>query len=187
MVVDDAMSEISETSEAGDAAPTSRTRRKVDVKLLLASLGIAAGLVLVVLGVMSSVTGREQQGLPDEIESIDPIRGATQVPQQTRVFVDFIDGYTGVLVIDGTEVPTISLDELSPTPVGVGGEQDGDQIAVPDAAVFEPGNFTLSYVTREGGLVAPLRSGEHQATVIFWKLDEGRNRSLTFTWSFYVV
>jgi hypothetical protein len=53
--------------------------------------------------------------------------------------------------------------------------------------VFEPGNFTLSYVTREGGLVAPLRSGEHQATVIFWKLDEGRNRSLTFTWSFYVV
>jgi len=38
------------------------------VKLLIASLGIAAGVVLIVAGFRSSVTGDDEQNLPDNIE-----------------------------------------------------------------------------------------------------------------------
>lgn len=165
-----------------------RPRKRIDVKLLLASLGIAAGIVLAVIGVRTSVTGREQLGLPPEIESVDPISGATQVPQQTRIFVDMVDGYEGVLVIDGVELPTVSLDDVSKTPPGLGsanGEQE--QIDVPEGAVFEPGNVTLTYTPEEGGIVGPFATGTHIAEVIYWKTEDGRQKSSSYTWSFYVV
>ena len=85
-------------------------RRRIDVKLLLASLGIAAGIVMVVAGVRASVTGSDEQNLPAEIEAIDPVRGATQVPQQSNVFIDLSPGYRAVLSIDGIEIPTVSID-----------------------------------------------------------------------------
>ncbi len=160
-------------------------RRRLDVKLLVASFAIALGVGLALVGVATSVTGRDQQRLPPAIEAIEPISGATQVPQQSRIFVDLADGYRGVLVIDGVELPTVALDEVAPTPPGLGG---GDQVEVPDATIFEPGNSTLTYVPREGGLVGPFSTGTHDATVIFWPVDEGREASAaSFAWRFYVV
>ena len=76
--------------------------------------------LLVVLGLLRSVTGREQQGLPDAIESIDPIRGAAQVPQQTRVFIDLQIGYEATMIIDGVELPTVALDDIGKVPPGLG-------------------------------------------------------------------
>lgn len=161
-----------------------RPRKRIDVKLLLASLGIAAGVVLIIAGLRTSVTGREQLGLPPEIESVDPISGATQVLQQTRVFVDMIDGYEGVLVIDGVELPTVSLDDVSKAPPGLG---EGEQIEVPEGAVFEPGNVTLTYTPEEGAIVGPFDTGTHIAEIIYWKTEDGRQKARSYTWSFYVV
>ena len=62
-------------------------------------VALASGLVLVGWGVSSSVTGREALDLPEQIESVDPIRGSVRVPAQSKVFVDLLPGYTGVLVI----------------------------------------------------------------------------------------
>lgn len=169
--------------------PDAERRKRIDVKLLIASLGIAIGVVIVVLGLLSSVTGRDQLGLPDAIESVDPITRATQVPQQTRVFVDLIDGYQAVLVIDGVELPTVALDDVSKVPPALGGDQatGGDQIELPDGTLYEPGNNTYTYVPDEGALVEPFSTGQHTATVIYWKTEDGREKAQTYSWNFYVV
>jgi hypothetical protein len=163
-------------------------RRRIDVKLLLASLGIAAGLVLIVSGVRASVTGEEEQKLPAEIEAINPVVGATQVPQQSDVFVDLITGYRAVLVVDGVELPTVSLDDLD-AGAAAGGTvaPAGHQVSLPPGAIFEPGNVTLTFTPGDEQPITSFEPGEHQATVIYWKQSENRTRSRSFTWSFYVV
>ena len=44
--------------------------KKFDPKLLLASTGIALGLVMMVIGLNTGLTGRDASGLPDAIENI---------------------------------------------------------------------------------------------------------------------
>ena len=159
-------------------------KKRIDVKLLLASFGIAFGIVLVVLGVSSSVTGREEQQLPDAIEEIEPIRGATQVLQQARLFVDLQSGYEAVLILNGIELETVSLDQL-----GNSGTlpKPGEQISLPLKAILEPGNNTLTYTPVEGGPVEKFDTGSNTARVLFWRTDEGRSRARSYTWTFTVV
>ena len=45
---------------------------KLDPKLLLASMGISAGIVLFVTGLNTGLTGRDATNLPDAIENISP-------------------------------------------------------------------------------------------------------------------
>jgi hypothetical protein len=171
------------TSENGDVP-----RKRIDPKLLFASLGIAAGLVLVVAGVRASVTGDEEQNLPEAIEQIDPVRGATQVPQQSKVFVDLVNGYQAVLAIDGVELPTVSLDTENPESVAGGSvPQGGQQLTLPPGAVFEPGNVTLTFTPGDDELIPEFSTGQHTATVLYWKIEDGRNRARSFSWNFYVV
>jgi hypothetical protein len=162
-------------------------RRRFDVKLLLASFGIALGLVFVVLGLLRSVTGREQQGLPDAIESIDPIRDATQVPQQTRVFVDLVNGYEAVMIIDGVELDVVSLDgDIAQQPPGLG-DGGGEQVIVPPGAIYEPGNNTLTFTPGPSQVVEAFSTGLHTVTVRYWRTEDGPDRFRTFSWSFYSV
>ena len=100
-------------------------------RLLVCSLVIAGGIVMIILGFMSSVTGRKALALPATIENIDPVRGAVRVPAQTEVFVDLLSGYTGVLVIDGVELRTVDPnDPERPTrPGDAGSGSTGDAAA----------------------------------------------------------
>ena len=84
---------------------------KVDPKLLLASMGISAGIVLFVMGLNTGLTGRDATNLPDAIENISPGQGE-RVLRQSQVIVDFVDGYEATMFIDGIELPTTRLDEL---------------------------------------------------------------------------
>ena len=86
--------------------------KKIDYKLLVISVGISAGLVLFVLGVRSGLSGRDATNLPEAIEQISPGQGE-RVLRQSQVIIDFIEGYTATLTIDGIELPTTRLDELS--------------------------------------------------------------------------
>ncbi len=170
----------------GAAVSTVQGRRRLDVKMLIASFGIAVGLVVIVLGVLRSVTGREQQGLPDAIENIDPIRGAAQVPQQTRVFVDLVNGYEAVMIVDGVELDVFSLDgEVGQKPPALGGEQE--EIIVPPGAIYEPGNNTLTFVPGPSQPIEAFDTGVHSVTIRYWPTVDGPDRSRTFTWTFYVV
>jgi hypothetical protein len=172
------------------AAPAPAPRRRIDVKLLLASLGISLGLVLVVLGLMRSVTGTEEQNLPDAIESIDPVRNATQVPQQTRVFVDFQVGYEAVMIIDGVELPVVPLDDVGQVPQGLGNDSDsndGEQIDIPPGAIWEPGNATLTFEPGPAQAIEAFSTGMHTVTVRYWRTEDGPERFRTFNWTFYAV
>lgn len=156
-------------------------RRRVDRKLLLASVVIALGLVLIGLGVLRSVSGEEVTELPDAIQSISPAPDAEQVLQQTQVVIDLLEGYEGALTIDGVELPTFRLDEV---PLGV---EPGEQIEVPPGAVFEPGNGTLSFSPGQGSGIDSFEPGRHTVTVTYWRIEEGPDTARTYRWAFEVV
>lgn len=158
-------------------------------RLLLVSLVIAAGLVMVIIGFMSSVTGRKALALPATIENIDPVRGAVRVPAQTEVFVDLLPGYTGVLVIDDIELET--YDPNPPQGTNTTGTTiqvvPGQQVSLPAATIYERGNATLTFVPTEGAPIESFAQGNHSVTVIYWKIIGGsRQRAQSYTWTFSV-
>lgn len=179
--------DVSTPDELDGAASTTRTRprRRIDRGLLIASMAIAAGLVLVGFGILVSVTGDEASNLPDEIESVVPVTDAVQVLSQSNVVVDLQSGFTGVLIIDGVELPTIDLFEVDQA-----AELDlepGRQVSLPPATVYEGGNATLTYTPSEGAPIEEFASGRHEVQVIFWPVEESRATASSFTWVFNVV
>jgi hypothetical protein len=163
-------------------APAPRGRRRVDRVLLLASMAIAAGIVVIVFGVIVSVTGDDRSPLPDEVESVAPVPDAVQVLSQSQIVVDLVSGYTGVLVVDGVELETVNLDELGSIAV-----EPGKQVDIPPVTVYEPGNATLTFTPSEGAAIEELDSGLHEATVVYWRITEGRQRADSYRWTFNVI
>jgi hypothetical protein len=160
-------------------------RRRIDRGLLIASLAIALGVVIVGYGLIVSVTGDEATKLPAEIESIAPVPDAVQVLSQTNVVVDLADLHTGVLVIDGVELETVSLDALA----GEGGAEvePGRQVELPRVTIYDPGNNTLTFTPTDGAPIEKFESGLHRVQVIYWLAEEGRERADSYTWTFNVV
>src|SRR3954454_17872035 len=156
------------------------TRLNPKITRVVASLAIAVGFVAIALGLSTAVTGRDAAHLPDQIESVQPVRNATQVLSQDKVVVDLVDGYTGELVINNIQLPTFSLDELPPA-------QPGQQQTLPKAAIFEPGNSTLSFTPSDGAPIEKFVTGVNTVTVRFWKIVDGPNFAKSFTWQFDVV
>lgn len=157
-------------------------RRRVDRQLLLVSLVIAIGLVFVARGLIVGVTGDERANLPATIESVTPVPDAEQALAQTNVVVDLSPGYTGVLVIDGIEIPTVDLSSVQ-----TGQVEPGQQISIPPVTVYEPGNHTLTYTPSTNGPIDRFESGVHRVQVVHWLVAEGRERARTFTWQFNVI
>ncbi len=162
-------------------SPSRRRRRRINGRLLVASLLIAVGIVAVAIGVSSSVTGRARQGLPAAIESVNPPNLSEAVPAQTAISVDLASGYTGELAVDGVRIDTVDLSDL-----GVLTPEPGQQVVLPTAAIFEPGNATLTFQPTEGAAVEELRQGAHRVTVRYWPLEEGEAAARTYGWSFTV-
>ena len=119
--------------------------KKIDYKLLIISVGISAGLVLFVIGMSTGLSGRDASNLPEAIEQISPGQG-DQVLQQSQIIVDFIEGYTATLTIDGIELPTTRLDEVVAT---------GKQIA-PGAGVTINTSGSLVIAQHGGGTLVAL-------------------------------
>ena len=156
--------------------------KKIDYKLLIISVGISAGLVLFVIGMSTGLSGRDATNLPEAIEQISPGQG-DQVLQQSQIIVDFIEGYTATLTIDGIELPTTRLDEVVAT-----GKQiaPGAQVNLPPTAIFDVGNYILSYLPQPGAPIAKLTQGEHTASVRYWLIKDGENASRTYSWIFFI-
>ncbi len=144
-------------------------------------MAIAIGLVLVALGINASITGDDAQDLPAQIESINPVRSATQVQQQEQVRVDLDDGLEGVFVVNGVEIPTVKLSEISSD------AQPGAQVSLPKATIFEPGNYTLTFTPSEGAPIEDFTPGVNTVQVIYWKIVDGRDFAKSFTWQFEVI
>ncbi|MEI6744081.1 MAG: hypothetical protein WCL35_09960, partial [bacterium] len=135
-----------------------------NVSALLASIGIALGILLVIAGLGAAVTGRDALRLPEQIERLSPADNE-KVLRQSEIMIDFVAGYEAVLIIDGVEIPTTRIDELTEN-----GKQPrpGEQLEIPPTAIYDPGNYTLGYLPQEGGPITELKQGTHQATVLFW-------------------
>ncbi len=145
------------------------------VLLLLGSLLVARGLLV-------GITGDDRADLPALIESVEPVPEAVQTLNQSSVFVDLAEGHTGVLVIDGIEIETRNIDELSSDTVA-----PGQQIELPPVTRYEPGNATLTFTPSSTARISQFVDGEHTVEVIYWPVDEGRRFARSFTWTFNVV
>lgn len=168
------------TSNSDNSAKPNKPKRKIDRQKLIMSVGIAFGLVFIYFGFSASQTGRDESGLPDEIERMSPADG-DRVLRQSQIIVDFISGYEAVLFIDGMELPTTRLDELT-----AAGQQaaPGAQVELPPTAVYDPGNSIISFQPQLGAVIEELTQGEHLGKVLYWKVDEDRSKSRTYTWKF---
>jgi hypothetical protein len=174
---------VHDAQDAVDDQSEPPQRKRIDKWTLALSLVIAIGLVIVGRGLAVSLTGDARAKLPDTIENIEPYPEAVQVLSQSRVFVDLETGYTGVLVIDGVELPTINIDDVDQQFEA----EPGQQIELPATTIFEPGNYTLTFVPSDDALVKKFDTGLHQAQVIYWKIIEGRQHPLSYRWSFNVI
>ncbi len=166
-----------------DSTPLPRTsRRHIDKTLLIVIAVLGVGIALVARGVLVSITGDARSKLPALIERVEPVPEAVQVVSQSNVFVDLASGYTGVLVIDGVEIETVNVED-----VGNIGVQPGQQIDLPSVTIYEPGNATLTFAPSDDAVITQFSEGQHRAQVIYWKVDESRQRARSYTWTFQVV
>ena len=73
---------------------------RIDRTRLAVSFGIAVGLVLIVFGFRSGITGDEARQTQPAIERMSPADG-DRVLRQAQIIIDFADGYEATLNIDG--------------------------------------------------------------------------------------
>jgi len=165
--------------DAPDAGPERPWWRRVDKTLLVVSFIVAVGIMIVLRGVLVGVTGDDRSDLPAQIEQVDPVPDAVRVLAQTRVFVDLAPGYTGRVVIDGVEIETVNIDEIGSDQV-----EPGQQVDVPPVTIYEPGNATLTFTPSAGAPIEEFGEGVHEATVVFWRIEDGPARARSYSWSF---
>jgi hypothetical protein len=122
---------------------------------LLATVSLGAYLV----HSTDTSTGGSRPQLPATIEAINPERGEL-TGLIDNVEVDLNDRYTGVLELDGVEIPEDQLDRI-------------EQLGV---IAFRPG---------PGKEFARLRTGENTVVVHYWPRTDPRPETpLTFSWRF---
>lgn len=182
-VVDDRQLDVfDETSAEQDQQ---RPRRSFDRGLFFASFVIALGVVAIIFGLVSAETGQDGIDRPEAIESVQPVENAVQVLQQDQIIVDLLPGYEARLVVDGIEIPTtvIGQSDVDPNVQAA----PGQQVDAPTTAVFDPGNAVISFQPVEGAPVETFVEGTHDVTVFFWKIEDGPDQALAYTWSFEVI
>ena len=177
----DAGSEI-EPLGVTDEGGSARRRRRPSIEMVLISAGLAMGLMMVILGLMSATTGRDALGYPDEIIGVSPAPNDRQVLSQTEISVDLIDGYEAELTLDGTAIPTTRLEDAAPQDV-----KPGQQIELPKTAIYDQGNSLIRFEPTEGAVVEKYNVGVHRVMVTYWKIEEGRRAARSFSWSFEVL
>ncbi len=181
-VADPSSSESSsDVIEHVDTAPATG-RRPLDRGLLAACFVIAGGIVLIAWGLTTARTGDDGIDRPEEIEFLTPVENAVQVLQQERIVVDFDFGYEAELIVDGIELERTLIGQFDFDDV-----EPGQQISTPPTAVFDPGNSRIEFQPTEGAQIESFTEGRHRATVIYWRVDEGRDSARSYSWSFDVI
>ncbi len=155
-------------------------RRPIDRPMLLASFGIAVGMVLLVFSFATVQTGTESVGLPKAVELISP-QPDDRVLRQTPVSADLITGYTGKLIIDETDLPVV---EVTPLVNAQPGASEANEVL---ATRFDKGSNTLTFQPAKGALIAQFAPGRHRVELVYWRIDLGPDTARTFSWDFDVT
>jgi len=149
------------------AAPARAERRKLiehpgRVAVVIGTLAVVIGLGAYALSHSDTNTRNERVGYPTAVEELTP-RPGELIRQQDTITADLRDGLTGVLLIDGAEVPLDQLEIVKPL----------SQIS------FRPG---------PGKDLAKFEPGTHTATVLYW-IGSQQNRPAkvgSYSWPFRV-
>lgn len=136
----------------------SQKEKTVRIVVVVIFLIVIANLAVIL--VRSSESSDPIAEQPAVIEQVLPSPNSVARPLET-VTAELQNEYTGVLQIDGQEIP---LDQLN-------------VIAGQGIVSFRPG---------EGKDIEEFDAGEHTVTVVYWKEIESRENTLSYTWSFRV-
>ena len=102
-----------------------------------------------------------ESGNAEFVETLIPQRNA-QVPQQSSVGIDLASDWTGVLVINGDEIPE---DELQIT----------DELGL------------IQYTPGPDKAVEQLQTGVNTITAVVWPRSQSREAAQNITWTIEVV
>jgi hypothetical protein len=153
--------------------------RRVDRGLLVASLVIAAGLLLIIWGFFTAITGDDGVDRPEAIEELSPVENAVQVLQQEQIRVDLEFGYEATLVIDGVALPTTVLTEIETAP--------GTQVDLPPTAILDVATGVITFQPSDGAPIESFPEGRHEVRLIYWRTTDGPDSARNYRWSFTVV
>jgi hypothetical protein len=131
----------------------------------VAVVGVTLLLVLnlgIVLLNESDTSPQGEQALPVDVEAISPEPNQITGPVDT-VIVDLGDQYTGVLVVDGIEIPEDQLER-------------------------QVGIQTVSFRPGPDKAISRFRAGENDVVVKYWngRLQDRPAKPYSFSWSFQV-
>jgi hypothetical protein len=132
------------------STPVYSTRFKVAAAILVAAAIAAFAGAYLTLSQGEDDPVLRSGGQDEYVEALIPSRDS-QVPQQSRIGIDLVSGWTGVLVVNGVEIPE-------------------DQLAV----TRELG--LVEFMPGEGREVERLDGGRNCVTAIVWPLSEGREQ-----------
>ena len=131
------------------------TPYRVAVSLLLA---LAAAVLYI--GVVSSVDHKTEITNSRNVVAVRPPADAT-VLRQTRIFAELKAGFTGILIVDGVEIPEDQLDRLE-------------------------GANTVGFTPGEGTEIGELKPGRRCATVLYWQAAATRGSAESYEWCWQV-
>ena len=97
------------------------------------------------------------------VEQLIPPRGS-EILRQEAVGVDLRPGWTGVLIINGTEIPEDQVNDDNLESLG-----------------------QLLYTAGEGKVVERFEAGENCITAVVWRVEESRADSRDISWCFNVT
>jgi hypothetical protein len=139
--------------------PGERRRIRHPWRVAIVTLGLLLVANLLVYVGFSADTTNKVRVLPSDVANVQPDPGS-QVRVQDTVSVDLRDDLTGVLVVDGVELP----------------ENEVARIPSLGEISFRPG---------KGQVFERLEPGVHNVTVVYWPQVKPRSDGTqSFTWSF---
>jgi hypothetical protein len=132
-------------------------RRVVTITLVVAAFGL-----IFYAGTLGSGPA-EVRSTDDAVERVIPADGSPVAVRQAEIGIDLAPGWTGVLIIDGTEIPE---DQLR-------------RVEAENQVFFQPG---------AGKVFEALPEGSHVVTAEFWRTaSETRADARSLTWQFRVA
>ncbi len=154
-------------------------------------LGITALLAAAIFAFAYSFTiGADDQpvgvsGSP--VELLLPPPGA-QVLRQSTIEADLAVGWTGVLIIEGTEVPADQLNCISDCDLALCDISSGAAVTG-QRSCRDPSNpqGRIFYVPDDGKEIEELPTGETCVTAVIWRVAESRDNSQRVPWCFRVT
>lgn len=152
---------VSEPRANGPSSPTSSLRYRIVVTLAVTTAALA-----LFTGIRHTKTEDPSpvivNGRPDVVEHVIPAQDA-EVLQQSEIGIDLAPGYEGLLVLDGSPIPTKEL----------------RRVPQQNQVFFAPG---------PGRTFTALPSGKNCVIAVVWQSARGRGPGdLSFRWCFDVT